>query len=186
MASIARSIAFGHALRPLVRQPARAQPSKLAQIALRSQSPFLHANRVAAFHNTTRKSAFLPPLPQAIEGTVNDPVSVPSPKPTSGSYHWSFERLLAAGLVPLTAAPFIGGALSPVLDAVFCTTLLLHSHIGFEACIIDYFPEQRVPRFHSFLVWLLRGGTILAGVGLYEFETNDVGLTGAVAKIWKS
>ena len=69
---------------------------------------------------------------EAIEGTVNDPVGIPSPSPTSGSYHWSFERFLAVGLVPLTAAPFIGGALSPVLDAVFCTTLLLHSHIGFE------------------------------------------------------
>ena len=69
---------------------------------------------------------------EAIEGTVNDPVAVPTPSPTSGGYHWSFERLLAVGLVPLTAAPFIGGALSPVLDAIFCTTLLLHSHIGFE------------------------------------------------------
>jgi succinate dehydrogenase (ubiquinone) membrane anchor subunit len=36
------------------------------------------------------------------------------------------------GLVPLTAAPFIGGSLSPALDAVFCSALLVHSHIGFE------------------------------------------------------
>jgi hypothetical protein len=52
-------------------------------------------------------------------------------------------------------------------------------------------------------MWVLRGATVLVGYGLYEFETSmtdinlkwilfsdylidDVGLTGAVAKIWKS
>jgi len=69
---------------------------------------------------------------ETIKGTINDPAPVPGSKPTEGSYHWDFERLLAVGLVPLTAAPFIGGALSPTLDAIFCATLLLHSHIGFE------------------------------------------------------
>jgi hypothetical protein len=54
------------------------------------------------------------------------------------------------------------------------------------------------------LEWLLRAATVLVGVGLYEFETSrsplvipglslaltldtdDIGLTAAVARIWQS
>ena len=36
------------------------------------------------------------------------------------------------GLIPLTAAPFIGGSLNPVMDALLCGTLLIHTHIGFQ------------------------------------------------------
>jgi succinate dehydrogenase (ubiquinone) membrane anchor subunit len=85
-------------------------------------------------------------------------------------------RLLAAGLVPLTAAPFIGGSLSPVLDAVFCATLLTHSYIGFQASIIDYFPQWRTPKTRSALMWALRISTVGVGVALYEFETSTCGV----------
>jgi hypothetical protein len=34
----------------------------------------------------------LPPLPQKIQGTANDPVPVPTPEYVHGSYHWTFER----------------------------------------------------------------------------------------------
>jgi succinate dehydrogenase (ubiquinone) membrane anchor subunit len=34
--------------------------------------------------------------------------------------------------------------------------------------------------------WLLRIATIVAGIGFYEFETNDVGLTEGVRRIWKA
>lgn len=71
-----------------------------------------------------------------MEGTVNDPAVVPHTSPTHGSYHWTFERLIALGLVPLTAAPFIGGSLHPILDSILCASLLIHSHIGFEYVLI--------------------------------------------------
>lgn len=87
--------------------------------------------RIAAFHATQRQQ-ILPPLPQRIEGGVNTPVPVPSPDHTHGSYHWSFERAIAAGLVPLTIAPFAAGSLNPVTDSILCALLVLHSHIGFE------------------------------------------------------
>jgi succinate dehydrogenase (ubiquinone) membrane anchor subunit len=44
----------------------------------------------------------------------------------------SLDRIIAAALLPLTVAPFAGGALHPVIDAVFGYLLILHSHIGFE------------------------------------------------------
>ena len=87
--------------------------------------------RTATFHTTTPRE-ILPPGPQVIEGGVNVPAPVPAPSPTHGSYHWTFERLMAAGLIPLTTAPFIGGSLNPTLDAVFVAALIIHSHIGFQ------------------------------------------------------
>ncbi|MCJ1297281.1 membrane anchor subunit of succinate dehydrogenase, Sdh4 [Hypocenomyce scalaris] len=139
--------------------------------------------RVAAFHASGRQ-AILPAGPQHIEGTANDPTPVPDPSPTHGSYHWTFERLIAATLVPLTVAPFAAGSLNPVMDATLCATILIHSHIGFESIIIDYIPGKRLPKTRTLFWWGLRAGTLVVAVGLYEFETNDVGLTEGIKRIW--
>ncbi|KAF2139903.1 uncharacterized protein K452DRAFT_253518 [Aplosporella prunicola CBS 121167] len=143
----------------------------------------LPAMRVAPFHASARRP-ILPPLPQKIEGTVNQPAPVPDPVPAHGSYHWSFERVVAASLIPLTVAPFAAGSLNPVLDATLCSLLLIHSHIGFEAMIIDYFPAKRVPIVRRSLMWILKGFTLAVAVALYQFETNDVGLTEAIKRVW--
>ncbi|CAD6441986.1 97e6ab9e-87fa-4773-9ab6-d87fa38f0ac2 [Sclerotinia trifoliorum] len=139
--------------------------------------------RVAAFHASGRQS-ILPPLPQSIDGTSNDAAPVPKPSPSHGSYHWTFERLIAVGLIPLTVTPFVSGSLNPATDAILCAAILIHSHIGFESCVIDYFPRKRVPKTRALFWWGLRGATVLVGIGLYEFETNDVGLTEGIKRIW--
>lgn len=41
-----------------------------------------------------------------------------------------------------------------------------------------------MPKTRSALEWLLRIMSVVTAVGLYEFETNDVGLTEAVRRIW--
>ena len=65
------------------------------------------------------------------KGTVNDPTSFPPPSKSHGSYHWAFERFLAAGLVPLTAAAFVtSGSSAPLLDGILGVSLVMHSHIG--------------------------------------------------------
>jgi succinate dehydrogenase (ubiquinone) membrane anchor subunit len=69
-------------------------------------------------------------------------------------------------------------------DAILCGAILIHSHIGFEAMVIDYIPTKRLPKIRLLFWWGLRAATILVGVGLYEFETNDVGLTEAIKRIW--
>lgn len=55
-----------------------------------------------------------------------------------------------------------------------------------RAAIIDYFRPWRVPKFHSLCNWLLRAFTLTTAVGLYEFETNDVGITEALRRIWNA
>ncbi|KAJ4292697.1 membrane anchor subunit of succinate dehydrogenase, Sdh4 [Kalmusia sp. IMI 367209] len=148
-----------------------------------ARSAMPKSTRIAAFHATQRQQ-ILPPLPQKIEGTLNQPVPVPTPDYAHGSYHWSFERVIAAGLVPLTIAPFAAGSLNPVTDSILCALLVLHSHIGFEACIVDYFPKKRIPKIRTAANWALRLGTITLGVALYSFETNDVGITELIARLW--
>jgi len=66
-----------------------------------------------------------------LKGTVNDPTTFPPPSASHGSYHWAFERLLSAGLVPLTAAAFVtSGSNYPILDGILGVSLVVHSHIG--------------------------------------------------------
>ncbi|ORY14177.1 CybS-domain-containing protein [Clohesyomyces aquaticus] len=198
MASIMRT----GLLRPAFQSPAASSrmlstfASASASATIKRSSPLAHqlrpqfvrstipkTTRVAAFH-ATRRTQILPPLPQKIQGTVNDPAPVPHPEYTHGSYHWTFERLVSVGLVPLCIAPFAAGSLNPVMDATLCALLVLHSHIGFESCIIDYIPRKRLPVLRAMADWALRIGTVLLGLALYSFETNDVGITEAVKQLW--
>ncbi|KAH6609185.1 succinate dehydrogenase ubiquinone membrane anchor subunit [Trichoderma cornu-damae] len=162
------------------------RPSLLRQTALvaRSAKPAFRnsALKATAFHTSAQRSAILPPGPR----TVNDPVPIPNPSSSQGSYHWTFERLLAAGLVPLSIAPFAAGSLNPTTDAILCSAVLLHSHIGFQSVIIDYIPKKRYPGLRKFFWWGLNLATVTVGVGLYEFETNDVGVTEALKRLWKA
>lgn len=115
---------------------------------------------------------------------MNDPAPVPAPSPSHGSYHWTFERLIAAGLVPLTLTPFAAGSLNPSMDALLCATILIHSHLGFQSIIIDYIPTKRLPKVRKGAMWGLNAVTALVALGLYEFETTDVGVTEAISRIW--
>ena len=73
------------------------------------------------------------------KGTPNDPTTFPPPSRSHGSYHWSFERLLAAGLVPLTTAAFVtSGSSAPLLDGLLGISLIVHSHIGVCGCFFSF------------------------------------------------
>ena len=91
---------------------------------------------------------------------------------------------MSAALIPLVIAPFASGSLNPMTDAILCGAILIHSHIGFEACIVDYLPRKRIPKTRKLFDWGLKAGTVVVAIGLYEFETNDVGLTEAIHRIW--
>ncbi|KAL8243942.1 hypothetical protein R6Q59_010200 [Mikania micrantha] len=139
--------------------------------------------RIAPFSTTLQKKIF-PPGPQVIRGGVNDPAPVPKPSPVHGSYHWTAERLISIGLIPLTIAPFAGSSMNPTLDAVFVAAILVHSHIGFQACIVDYFPNYSMPGWRKIMDWVLNIATVLVAIGFYEYETNDVGLCEGLKRIW--
>lgn len=71
-----------------------------------------------------------------------------------------------------------------VLSTLHTVNMYIHPTNSPRACIIDYFPKKRVPLVRSAAMWALRIGTLTLGVALYSFETNDVGITEAVARLW--
>lgn len=91
---------------------------------------------------------------------------------------------MAAALVPLSIAPFASGSLNPTTDAILCATLLIHSHMGLQAIIIDYVPTWGYPTLRKICWYGLNAATVLVGIGLYEFETTDVGLVEFTKRIW--
>ncbi|KAF9003081.1 CybS-domain-containing protein [Cyathus striatus] len=98
------------------------------------------------------------------KGTVNDPTTFPPPSRVHGSYHWSFERLLSAGLVPLTLAAFAtSGSSYPVLDGLLGISLVIHSHIGFDSMIVDYLHPRKFPVGPA-TTWTLRLTELIARV----------------------
>lgn len=102
----------------------------------------------------------------------------------------------------MTIAPFAAGVLNPMMDSFLIGLILVHSHIGFEyaflpthtlrlltilqcsSVIVDYAPKWRVPRARKLLDWARNLALVVVGVGWYEFETNDVGLTAGIKRIW--
>ncbi|SRR6266480_2447390 len=97
MASIARTSLLRQTF--VSASPKSTTLRSFASLATRTERPLtqsllLRPTRIAAFHATPTR-AILTPLPQKIEGTVNDPQPVPDPSPMHGSYHWTFERYVA-------------------------------------------------------------------------------------------
>lgn len=142
----------------------------------------LHTSAVRKFDIPFLKQ--IPQPPGNIVGTVNDAYVPPKPSKSHGSLHWTAERAIAIGMVPLVTVPFITGSIAPVLDATFASLLLAHAWIGFQSCIIDYIPERVYGRQHAYAMWLLTFGTGIAAYGIYEIESKDVGLTGIMKKLW--
>ncbi|KAI0249401.1 mitochondrial inner membrane protein [Lactifluus subvellereus] len=133
---------------------------------------------------STSNFAYVPGGP-IYKGTVNDPTTFPSPSKSHGSYHWSFERLLSAGLVPLTAAAFAtSGSPAPLLDGLLGVGLIVHSHIGFDTVLVDYVHKRKFPMLGPLLTWTLRLTSVAVGVGVYQFNTNDIGLTEFIRRVW--
>lgn len=134
--------------------------------------------------SSTYQPTYVPGGP-ILKGTVNDPTSFPTPSRTHGSYHWAFERILSAGLVPLTGAAFVTSATAyPVVDALLGVGLVMHSHLGFGQIVADYVHPRKFPVLGPVATWGLRTATVATLVGVYQFNTNDVGLTELIAKVW--
>ncbi|KAM0720594.1 hypothetical protein Q7P37_004730 [Cladosporium fusiforme] len=175
-------------LRPTLMRQALAAPAQrtltsavLPAFRIQRSQPMLKSIPRATFQTSAARS-ILPPLPQVINGGVNDPVPTPTPHPAHGSYHWSFERAVSIALVPLTAIPFAAGAALPMVDAGLISLLILHSYMGFQSCITDYFPTWRVSFVRKACDWLNFLAIFVVGWGWYEFETNDVGLTEGIKR----
>ncbi|KAF9307626.1 membrane anchor subunit of succinate dehydrogenase, Sdh4 [Linnemannia elongata] len=108
----------------------------------------------------------------------------PTPNQLHGSYHWDFERLLSVSMIPLFAASAMQGA-HPITDSLLGVVVPIHCHIGFDAMVTDYLHPGKVGVFgNKAITWTLRGVTVLALYGCYQFNATDIGLTELVKKAW--
>lgn len=127
----------------------------------------------------------IPQPPGNIIGTVNDAYVPPKPNSFTGSKHWTFERLVTIGMVPLVVTPFVTGGLSAPLDATLGALILYHSYAGFESCIIDYIPLREFGVWHKAAMGLLAFGSVVAAYGIYVLETSyDGGLWALLKDSW--
>lgn len=128
----------------------------------------------------------IPQPPGNIVGTVNDAYVAPPPDKKHGSWHWTLERVVAIGLVPLVGASFTLG-LTAVLDTTLLAALLVHCYTGFQSCIIDYIPTRVYGAYHNYAMYLLTFGSGVAAYGIYDMEKREEGgLTGVVSRIFKA
>jgi len=85
----------------------------------------------------------------------------------------------------MTAAAFAAsGTAYPVLDGLLGISLVMHSHIGFDAILVDYLHKRKFPILGPLSTWTLRTATVGVLVGVYQFNTNDIGLTELITKVW--
>ncbi|KAF8579281.1 SDHD, membrane anchor subunit of succinate dehydrogenase [Ramaria rubella] len=140
---------------------------------------------VSSLHPRQAATTTYVPGGPILRGSVNDPTTFPPPSKSEGSHHWAFERLLSASLIPLTGAAFAtGGSSYPVLDGILGIGLVVHSHLGFDQIVIDYLHTRKFPVLGRIAKWGLRAATAGVLVGVYQFNTNDVGLTELVRRVW--
>lgn len=127
----------------------------------------------------------IPQPPGYIVGSVNDAYVPPKATKMEGSLHWTSERLVAIGLVPLVLSPFLTGA-STVVDSTMSAFILYHCYTGFQSCIIDYIPKRVYGSLYNVTMYLLTFGTGVAGYGLYQIESKEGGVSTIVSKLWKA
>jgi len=98
---------------------------------------------------------------------------------------WKAERVVSAAQIPAFIVPFIWT--TPVTDAIFCTLLVVHSHWGIEAIVVDYIRPKLfggstvIPNICVALVWALSAVTL---GGLFYFNYTDVGIVNAIKMLW--
>lgn len=93
------------------------------------------------------------------------------------------ERALSVVLLPLVLVPIFIGP-NPIVDFGLGLVLPVHCHLGFSAIITDYLPKRKFKYIHSASVFTLYIVTLLSMYGCYEYNTNSIGITAFVGKLW--
>ncbi|KAL6929728.1 hypothetical protein ACO0SA_001132 [Hanseniaspora valbyensis] len=126
----------------------------------------------------------------AVEGSINDDLKKPEIDYSKGGFHWNYEKIVSAALIPFVSLPFysyfvLGNLnIDPMMDAVLSTLILIHVSYGYESCIVDYIPKRKFGYWHDVCKRLLQAGGILSLYGIFIMETENNGLTNLVRRLW--
>ncbi|EDW83262.1 uncharacterized protein Dwil_GK22767 [Drosophila willistoni] len=134
----------------------------------------------------SQRQALVKPLALAKNVTPVSLMSAPCRMASSSSSHtalWTLERFVSAGLLAVIPAAFL--APSQVLDALMAISVVIHTHWGVEAMVVDYLRPQVVGNVvskgaHAALIVL----SVATLGGLFYFIKNDVGLANGIKRFW--
>lgn len=101
-----------------------------------------------------------------------------------GSYHWYFERFIATNTMVLLTAMIVLPETYTWVDLGLTAILPIHAHLGLSCIITDYLPKRKFPYIYRASMSLLTLGSLLTAYGLYQFNTNDIGISAFIRKIW--
>ncbi|MCP8718477.1 MAG: CybS family protein, partial [Asgard group archaeon] len=161
-------------------------PSILSPARTVLRTPIIKPTRALRLIPNLSKFKTIEQPPGYIVGTVNDAYKPPSPVYYEGSYHWTYERIIAITMLPLVMTPFAAGVEYPMIDSIFSTLLLFHCHAGIKSCIIDYIPKRVYGFWYGAASKVLTFGTFVAMYGIYVLETSSNGLFDLVKAIWSA
>jgi succinate dehydrogenase hydrophobic anchor subunit len=100
-----------------------------------------------------------------------------------GAFHWNMERASAITLIPLISTQVVYGA-HPIVDGLLGVVIPYHVYMGFDSCITDYVQKRNFPRLNKAANWANFGTMGLVMWGCFEFNTNDVGITEFIQRLW--
>ncbi|XP_017134053.1 succinate dehydrogenase [ubiquinone] cytochrome b small subunit, mitochondrial [Drosophila elegans] len=138
--------------------------------------------------NAQRRAVVQPlSLAKIAAPVVRREISASAPRMASAeSSHtllWTVERVVSAGLLAIIPAAFI--APSQVLDALLAVSVVIHTHWGVEAMVVDYMRPSVVgnvlPKVAHIALIVISVATL---GGLFYFIQNDVGLANGIKRFW--
>ena len=75
---------------------------------------------------------------------------------------------------------------SSLVDMSLTFLLPIHCHLGWSAIITDYLPKRKFPLVYPAVKGFLFFATLATTYGLYYFNTNDIGISAFVKRLWRA
>ncbi|CAH8443483.1 unnamed protein product [Dicrocoelium dendriticum] len=99
------------------------------------------------------------------------------------SVHWTIERVIAVGMLPLyPIALYVDG---PIMNLILASAVTMHAYWGLDGVIKDYAFERRYgPALMPILQTFWKAFCAVGFAGLLYFNYNDVGFITGVKKLW--
>lgn len=111
--------------------------------------------------------------------------STNTPSPVHGSYHWLFERFIAVNTLGLLTGMMIAPSdYYPWIDFGLGFILPLHGYLGMGAVMTDYLHRRKFPVLYPLSKFLIISISLLTAYGLYQFNTNSIGICALIKKMW--
>ena len=128
-----------------------------------------------------------------LQGTVNDSTTLPAPVQVARlvplvlrapprcrprpAHHSRLRRVWFTRTPPRWAPRCQPHRTQPHRRASFTFSLLYESWLlrQFDAVLVDYLHKRKFSTLGPLLMWTLRVTTVVVGVGVYHFNTNDIG-----------